>query len=137
MIAARLWRVRRHQTEVNPWREPRAHCGKMVQMDGLHHAWLDSRGPKLVLMGMVDDARNRIFGRFYDYEGGYPARNVLEGYLRRFGLPQSLYADKHSTYKTVRHPSEDELLRGEETATQFEADQAFHVLDTYPSRRIS
>lgn len=120
MIEAGLWRVHRHKTEVHPWREPKAHYGEMVQMDGSHHAWLEKRGPKLVLMGMVDDARNRFYGRFYDYEGVYPAMNVLEGYIRRFGLPQSLYVDKHSTYKTVRHPSEDELLRGEEAATQFE-----------------
>jgi hypothetical protein len=120
MIGAGLWRVHRHKTEIHPWREPRAHYGEMVQMDGSHHAWLEKRGPKLVLMGMVDDARNRFYGRFYEYEGVYPAMNVLEGYIRRFGLPQSLYVDKHSTYKTVRHPSEDELLRGEEASTQFE-----------------
>jgi len=120
MIGAGLWRVRRHKSEIHPWREPRAHYGEMVQMDGSHHAWLEKRGPKLVLMGMVDDARNRFYGRFYGYEGVYPAMNVLEGYIRRYGLPQSLYVDKHSTYKTVRHPSEDELLRGEEASTQFE-----------------
>jgi hypothetical protein len=45
---------------------------------------------------------------------------ALEGYLRRYGLPQSLYVDKHSTYKTTRDPSTEELLKGEETATQFE-----------------
>jgi len=120
MIGAGLWRVRRHKTEVHPWREPKAYYGEMVQMDGSHHAWLEARGPKLVLMGMVDDARNRFYGRFYAYEGVYPAMNVLEGYIRRFGLPRSLYVDKHSTYKTVRHPSEDELLKGEEASTQFE-----------------
>lgn len=120
MISARLWHVHRRKAEVHPWREPKAHCGEMVQMDGSHHAWLETRGPKLVLMGMVDDARNRFYGRFYDYEGVFPAMNVLEGYLRRYGRPQSLYVDKHSTYKTVRHPSEDELLRGEAAATQFE-----------------
>ncbi|MCX6569509.1 MAG: ISNCY family transposase [Candidatus Aminicenantes bacterium] len=120
MIGAGLWRVRRHKTEIHPWREPKAYCGEMVQMDGSHHAWLEKRGPKLVLMGMVDDARNRFYGRFYGYEGVFPAMNVLEGYIRRYGLPQSLYVDKHSTYKTVRHPSEDELLRGEEASTQFE-----------------
>ncbi len=120
MIEAGLWRVHRHKNEVHPWREPRAHYGEMVQMDGSHHDWLEKRGPKLVLMGMVDDARNRFYGRFYEYEGVYPAMNVLEGYLRRFGLPQSLYVDKHSTYKTVRQASEDELLRGEEASTQFE-----------------
>jgi transposase len=120
MIGAKLWHVRRHETEVHPWRQPKAYYGEMVQMDGSHHAWLETRGPKLVLMGMVDDARNRFYGRCYDYEGVYPAMNVLEGYIRRYGLPQSLYVDKHSTYKTVRHPSEDEMLRGEEASTQFE-----------------
>ena len=120
MIGAGLWRVHRHKTKIHPWREPRAHYGEMVQMDGSHHVWLEKRGPKLVLMGMVDDARNRFYGRFYEYEGIYPAMNVLDGYIRRFGLPQSLYVDKHSNYKTVRHPSEDELLRGEEASTQFE-----------------
>jgi transposase len=120
MIGAGLWRVHRHKSEVHPWREPKAHYGEMVQMDGSHHAWFEARGPKLVLMGMVDDARNRFYGRFYAYEGVYPAMNALEGYIRSFGLPRSLYVDKHSTYKTVRHPSEDELLKGEEASTQFE-----------------
>ena len=120
MIEAGLWRVHRHKSEVHPWREPRAHYGEMVQMDGSHHDWLEKRGPKLVLMGMVDDARNRFYGRFYEYEGVYPAMNVLEGYLRHFGLPQSLYVDKYSTYKTVRQASENELLpvphtRGDES----------------------
>ena len=120
MIEAGLWRVRRQRSEVHPWREPKAYCGEMVQMDGSHHAWLEARGPKLVLMGMVDDARNRFYGRFYEYEGVFPAMDVLKGYIRRYGLPRSLYVDKHSTYKTIRHPSEDEMLRGEEASTQFE-----------------
>ena len=120
MIEAGLWRVRRQKSEVHPWREPKAYCGEMVQLDGSHHAWLENRGPKLVLMGMVDDARNRFYGRFYEYEGVFPAMDVLMGYIRHYGLPRSLYVDKHSTYKTVRHPSEDEMLRGEDASTQFE-----------------
>ena len=71
-------------------------------------------------MGLVDDARNRFYGRFYEYEGVYPAMNALEGYIRRFGIPRSLYVDKHSTYKTTRDPSCDELFRGQEAETQFE-----------------
>jgi transposase len=120
MIAAGLWRVHRRRAEVHAWRERKSHYGEMVQMDGSHHAWLEARGPKLVLMGLVDDARNRFYGRFYEYEGVYPAMNALEGYIGLYGRPRSLYVDKHSTYKTVRHPSEDELLRGETAATQFE-----------------
>jgi len=119
MIEAGVWRVHRRKTEVHAWRERKEYYGEMVQMDGSHHAWLEKRGPKLVLMGLVDDARNRFYGRFYEYEGVYPAMNALEGYLRLYGIPRSLYVDKHSTYKTVRDPSEDEMLRGQEAATQF------------------
>jgi transposase len=79
MIEAGLWRVHRHKSEAHPWREPKAYYGERVQMDGSHHAWLENRSPKLVLMGMVDDARNRFYGRFYGYEGVFPAMNVLEG----------------------------------------------------------
>lgn len=89
MIEAKLWHVHRHKTEVHPWREPKAHYGEMVQMDGSHHAWLETRGPKLVLMGMVDDARNRFYGRFYAYEGVYPAMNVLEAISAGTGFPRA------------------------------------------------
>ena len=64
MIEAGLWRVRRRQKDVHQWRERKAYCGEMVQMDGSHHGWLEGRGPKLVLMGLVDDARNRLLWAF-------------------------------------------------------------------------
>jgi hypothetical protein len=92
----------------------------MVQMDGSHHDWLEGRGPKMVLMGYVDDATGCFYGRFYDYEGLLPAMDSLERYIRLYGSPVSLYLDKHSTYKTTRQPDLDELLRGEEAQTQFE-----------------
>jgi hypothetical protein len=41
----------------------------MVQMDGSHHDWFEGRGPRLVLMGYIDDATGSFFGRFYDHEG--------------------------------------------------------------------
>jgi len=74
----------------------------------------------MVLMGYVDDATGRFFGRFYDYEGLFPAMDSLERYIRLYGSPVSLYLDKHSTYKTTRQPDLDELLRGEGPQTQFE-----------------
>ena len=102
MIEAGLWRIHRRKGVVHAWRERKAYFGELVQMDGSHHEWLEERGPKLVLMGMVDDARNRFYGRFHEYEGVYPVMNALEGYLRLYGIPRRLYVDKHSTYKTVR-----------------------------------
>ena len=38
------------------WRQRRRCFGEMVQMDGSHHDWLEGRGPKLVLMGYIDDS---------------------------------------------------------------------------------
>jgi transposase len=120
MIAKGLWHVRRRKKIVHRWRERKHYLGEMVQMDGSHHDWLEARGPRLVLMGYVDDATNRVFGRFYEAEGVYSAMDSLQRYIRLYGLPVSLYLDKHSTYKTTREPSLDELLRGESAQTQFE-----------------
>ncbi len=120
MIDAGIWRVRHRKGDVHQWRERRHFSGELVQMDGSHHDWLERRGPKLVLMGYIDDATNNSFGRFYDYEGVEPAMDSLEGYIRLYGVPRALYLDKLSTYKTTRPADLDELLRGEEAQTQFE-----------------
>ena len=121
MIERGLWKVRKlRDRHVYQWRERKAYYGEMVQMDGSHHDWLEERGARLVLMGYIDDATNRFFGRFYDYEGVYPAMDSFEHYIGLYGLPVSLYLDKHSTYKTTRQPDTEELLKGQRAHTQFE-----------------
>ncbi len=120
MIKEGIWRARRRQGEIHQWRERKHFYGQLVQMDGSHHAWLEERGPKLVLMGYIDDATSTSYGHFYDSEGLQPAMESLEAYIRRYGVPRALYLDKLSTYKAVRQPTLEELLRGEEAQTQFE-----------------
>jgi hypothetical protein len=73
MISKGLWHVRKRKKKLHQWRERKHYFGEMIQMDGSHHNWLEGRGPKMVLMGYVDNATGRVFGRFYDYEGVYPA----------------------------------------------------------------
>ncbi len=120
MIKEGIWRARRRRGEIHQWRERKHFSGELVQMDGSHHAWLEERGPKLVLMGYIDDATNTSYGRFYDSEGLQPAMESLEAYIQRYGIPRALYLDKLSTYKAIRQPSLEEMLRGEEAQTQFE-----------------
>jgi hypothetical protein len=60
-------------------------------------------------MGYIDDATGNVFGRFYDYEGTVPAMDSFKRYTRKYGLPQSIYQDKHSTYKSTRQAGEEEL----------------------------
>lgn len=110
---------RKKKGTIHQWRE-RKHCrGEMIQMDGSDHDWLEGRGPRLVFMGYIDDASNTIFGRFYGYEGTFPAMDSLKRYLAIYGIPFSFYVDRHSTYKTSRQPNLDEDLKGEFAKTQF------------------
>lgn len=96
------------------WRERKAHCGEMVQMDGSHHDWFEGRAPECVLMGYIDDASSRVYARFYEYEGTLPAMDSFRRYALKYGLPQDVYLDRHSTYKSTKKPSiEDELLNRE------------------------
>lgn len=120
MMSHGLWKRRRRRREDHLWRERKHRLGEMVQMDGSHHAWLEERGPKIVLMGYVDDATGRFYGRFYDHEGVYPAMDSLRRYLELYGLPLAIYLDKHSTYKTSRQADMEELLKDRQAETQFE-----------------
>ena len=121
LIKEGLWQLKKQRKPKDRTRrERREHFGQMVQMDGSHHDWLEGRGPKLVLMGYIDDATNRFHGRFYDYEGTMPAMDGLKGYIKRYGLPGSIYLDKHSTYKNnQKQRYTDWPFRDEEELTQF------------------
>jgi transposase len=121
LMEAGLWKRRRKKSSHRRWRVRKECFGEMVQMDGSHHDWLEGRGPKLVLMGYIDDATGNVFGRFYDYEGTLPAMDSFKGYVRRYGLPQSVYLDRHSTYKSTKRLTPEEELRGQSSPmSQFE-----------------
>jgi hypothetical protein len=51
-------------------------------------------------MAYIDDATNDVHARFYRYEGTIPAMDSFLRYVRKNGLPLSVYLDKHTTYKS-------------------------------------
>jgi transposase len=103
------------------WRPRRSCFGEMIQIDGSHHDWLEGRGPKLVLMGYIDDATSTVHARFYDHEGTGPALDSFSRYVQRYGIPLSVYLDNHSTYKSTQPPSRQEQLEGTGTSqSQFQ-----------------
>jgi hypothetical protein len=121
LIKEALWQAKsRRIGKALSWRERKAHLGEMVQLDGSHHDWLEGRGPKLVLMGYIDDATGRFYGKFYGYEGTLPAMDSLKGYIKQHGIPKSIYLDQHSTYKiNKRQTYRDWPFRDKEELTQF------------------
>jgi len=120
LLEAGLWQKRRKGRRHRRWRQRKEYRGEMIQMDGSHHDWLEGRGSELVLMGYIDDATNNVLGRFYDYEGTLPAMDSFKRYVRRYGLPQSVYLDRHTTYKSTAKPTLEDELGGRKAMSQFE-----------------
>ena len=120
MRAEGLSAGRRRPRPHRQWRERRACLGAMVQMDGSHHRWLEKRGPEFVLMGYVDDATGRGYARFYPSEDRAAAFDSFERYCRLRGVPQSVYLDKHTIYKSPGKPTVEDQLANRWPQTQFE-----------------
>jgi len=119
LIAQGLWQPRRPRRRHRQWRQRRAHCGELVQMDGSHHDWFEGRRDAAVLMVMIDDATNRTYARFFEEETTLAAMETFARYSRRYGLPRALYVDLDSIYRTNREPTLDEQLAQEPPLTQF------------------
>ena len=102
------------------WREPCLREGQMVQFDTSDHDWLEGRGPKLYLIGGVDDATSKVAGaKFVLTDGVRQNMEVFKGMVRRKGIPLSVYVDCGSNFKTTRHHSMEYQLKGEYPSTQF------------------
>jgi transposase len=122
----RLWLIKegvpykkRKKRPHRQWRERRRYFGEMVQMDGSDHDWLEGRGPRLIFMGYIDDATGTPFGRFYEYEGTIPAMDSFKRYIETYGIPVSLYIDKHAAYKSKKKLSIEDELANKDPLTQF------------------
>ena len=114
------WKKRRKTRGHRRWRERKGHRGEMVQMDGSHHDWFEGRGPHCVLMGYIDDATGKVFGRFYGYEGTIPAMDSFKRYIQKHGLPMSVYLDRHTTYKSTAKASVEDVLNDEMPLSEFQ-----------------
>ena len=111
-----LWKKQRRRKAHRQWRERKDRFGEMLQMDGSHHDWFEGRGPRCVLMAYSDDATGNVYGRFYEYEGTIPAMDSFTRYSTKYGIPMSVYLDKHTTYKSWAGSNE---FREAEPVSQF------------------
>jgi transposase len=127
------------------WRQRKDCFGEMIQIDGSDHDWfegsgstlsfgklktvseveplttlsLSKGGPECVFMGYIDDATSRPFGRFYPYEGTLPAMDSFKRYIGKYGIPLSIYLDKHTTYKSTKKLTLEDELNNTEPLSQF------------------
>jgi hypothetical protein len=116
MAEGKLWRPKRQRIEkIHEWRQRRSRAGEMVQWDTSEHDWLEDRGPKLYLIGMIDDATSRIHARFVLHDSTEENMRLLWSYLEQNGRPVSFYTDKASLFQTApKTPRDRQALPPEE-----------------------
>jgi len=119
LLSAGLWASRRRREAHRAARERRPRRGDLVQIDGSEHDWFEGRGPRVVLMVMIDDATNKTLARFYEGEDTAAAYDIFDRYVRQEGLPVALYPDRDSIYVCTREACLEEELANVGPETQF------------------
>ncbi len=86
------------------FREPMPKEGMMLQFDTSDHDWLQARGPRIKLIGGIDDATKDVPWVLFAYQDSVEENMaVLKRIIKRKGIPLSLYVDKDSKFITIRH----------------------------------
>ena len=102
-------------------RERKAQAGQMILWDGSDHDWLEGRGPRLCLMGAIDDATGEFLpgAHFTEQESTVGYLRVLRDILRGKGIPHTVYGDRHgSLRRNDKHWTLAEELAGRQEPTQ-------------------
>lgn len=102
-------------------RDRRTQAGRMILWDGSSHDWLEGRGPRLCLIGAIDDATGELLpgAHFVEQECSVGYLRVLHDIVVEKGVPLSAYMDRHGTLKrNDQNWSYDEQLAGRQEPTQ-------------------
>jgi len=102
-------------------RRPRkAHAGMMVLWDGSPHRWFSKDKPSCCLMAAIDDASSELLDAFFiPYECSFGYLKLLEHMVKRYGVPCSIYQDRHgSLHRNDDNWTLEEQLNGEQDPTQ-------------------
>lgn len=91
----------------------RAAEGMLLQIDGSPFDWLEGRGPKASLLGAIDDASGQVlFLLFRPTEDQVGYILLLRSIAHAYGLPMSIYHDRHTILRSPKQPTLDDELAG-------------------------
>ena len=119
LIDEGLWARKRKRAKHRTRRTPKKCFGELLQLDGSHHDWFEGRRAPACLMNLVDDATGKTMSIMSEEETTFSAMELLELWIRRYGIPEALYCDLKSVYLTTREPTNEELISGKLPRTQF------------------
>lgn len=110
MIKGDMWKSKTRKARHREWR-PRKEClGEMVQFDGSPHDWFESRAPKCTLLAFIDDATSCVMSaRFAEQETTLASMKLTKDYLKTYGRPIEIYADRGKVVKVNQNNPDDEF----------------------------
>jgi hypothetical protein len=100
-------------------RKRRERFGELLQIDGSDHAWFEERGPRSTLLVLVDDATGRVRLHMAEAETTRAALTVLHKWVKAYGVPEAIYADRRTVYFTEAFLHEPERRRDPKVFTDF------------------
>ncbi len=101
-------------------RDRRPQAGQMILWDGSRHDWLEGRGPRMCLMGAIDDATGEFLpgAHFVEQECSVGYLRVLRDIIVVKGIPLSAYIDRHgSLRRNDGNWTKEEQLAGRQEPT--------------------
>lgn len=123
MRSPRRRRPRQHRAR----RTRAAQRGLLIQVDASDHDWLEGRGPRLSLVGAIDDATGEILAaHFCVHESSAAYLRLLRDAVCAHGVPAAWYSDRHSCF--VRNDKEPWTL-AEQLANRREPTQVARALE--------
>lgn len=95
--------------------------GMLLQIDGSPHDWLCGRGPRITLIGAIDDATSQIMGGVFrptEDQAGYLI--LMRSIAGSRGLPESFYHDRHTILRSPKEATLEDELAGREPMSQLQ-----------------
>jgi len=108
--------------------------GMLLQIDGSPFDWLEGRGPKAVLIGAIDDATGKVlFLLFRPTEDQVAYLLLLRTVALNYGLPMSIYHDRHTILRSPKQPTLEEELAGQTPMSQIQRVMAELGIESIPA----
>ena len=98
LLDAKLSLPKKRKPKKYNHREPKPRFNQMLQLDGTFGDFLGN-GTQLCLMHLVDDATKTSLAMLFAAECTQSALELLYQWCIKYGIPESMYSDRHSTYK--------------------------------------
>jgi transposase len=96
--AENLWDERRKRSGYRKQRKRREQFGDLLQLDGSFHHWFGDNYATACLMDLVDDATGTTMALLDEQETTEAAMKLLMQWIKRYGIPKSIYVDLKTVY---------------------------------------